>query len=523
MTATSDNSALIIDAINKTQPQVLTAYNVGDSLLSEIVASGAKTTLYRNYEKGEHRSGISTQMKKMLRLSEDNSGINDFNDNYCQIVVDKMAGRLEVAEITLGDDEKNKWLSQLLEKNNWKSLQGTVFRGAVRDGDSFIMIDPETLEWTSEPAYDGYSGVYALFYSNSTTPYWACKIWSEGLDDADNKNTMRLIVYQEGKVSYWRGQESGTTIEPDNTVSVASLISRGVNLTNIPSGADVQTLMINERPWVVSSIPIIHHVNKYDNYSESGESEIRPAIPLQDVLNRTLHSMVMASEFSAFNIIYSIGLEVDASGIVPGAVLNLTLKDKDGNVITSLTEEMLRFLQSVRVGQLQGSDISQYTNQIDKIVREISQATQTPIYGITNQGAVSGDALKQLEIGLIGKCERFQKQNTDAIRKLIKLSAEIQKTFAGDYGDLPSPPEIESVGVIWKSPEILDVTSQILAYVTMRRDAPGLWDDTFYHKKIGALLGLSQSDIASESSLAINSQARRLASIVGSDGTIPPV
>jgi len=515
MTDTSENSGLIAAAMQMTSPEMSLSMDVANTYRDWIKQRGARVALYRQYERGDHRASITAQMRKMLRLNLDSSGMVDFCDNYCSIVIDKMTGRLRVTEVAVARkdsvpaDAENLWLNAVLEKNNWDALQGTVFRGATLDGDSFVMVDPETLQWTSEPAYDGYSGVFALFDNNMSTPYWACKIWSEASHTGQDE-VMRVVVYEPERISYWRGKEGGTELIPDVFVPLGGKSNK----------AEATTI----RAWPVSTPPIVHFGNKIDNYSDNGESEIRPAIPLQDVLNRTLHSMVSASEFAAFNILWSKGIALDVDGIVPGAVLNLLIKDANGNVVTEPSPELTAFLSAVQVGQFTGTDIGQYTNQIDKIVREISQVTSTPIYGITNQGAVSGEALKQLEIGLIGKCERFQRQNTDAVRQLVKLTAEIQSEFDGDYAGLPPPPpEIDGVKVAWKSPEILDVTAQVVALFQMRRDAPGLWPDSFYQARIGGLLGMSQASIKEESDKALSEQSNRLASLVGAGGNIPPV
>lgn len=509
----TDNSGLIVDAITKTQPMLSLSMDVETTYRGYIQEQGARVSLFRDYERGDHRSSITTQMRKMLRLPADSSGINDFNDNYMQIVVDKMAGRLHVNEISLGDPAQDKlWLSPLLEYNHWTALQGTTFRGAIRDAHSYIMVEPETLEWTSESSFDGYSGVFAMFYNNRCTPYWACRLWSEATD-LDQKETMRVVVYEENKVSYWRGQENGTEVVPDNRFTLNDIAMPGVKM-EVPAGTDMANTFVNYRPWPVSMVPVIHFVNKYDNYSDTGESELRPAISLQDVLNRTLHSMVMASEFSAFNILWAKGIALDVDGIVPGAVINLIAKDSETGKPLDPTPDVTAFISAVQVGQFQGSDISQYTNQIDKIVREISQATQTPIYGVNTQGAISGDALKQLEIGLIGKVERFQNQNTDAIRDLIKLTAEMQTTFQTGYVGAPAP-KIDTIAVTWKSPEILDVTAQINSLVLMRRDAPGLWSDDWYRAKIGGLLGLNQSDIKTASDEAKDEKQAGIDEVVG--------
>jgi hypothetical protein len=495
----AENSALIADALTKSNPALALSMDAANSFKSSIAQQGARVALYRDYERGDHRAVITDQMRKMLRLSTESSGIQDFNGNYCGIVIDKMAGRLHVSEITTGDvaiDED--WLAPMLERNDFDNLQTTTYRGAIRDADSYIMVDPETLAWTAESAYDGYSGIVAIFNPGERTPMWACKIWSES-DEADQSETMRLVVYQAGSVSYWRGQAGSGEVVPDDRVTIES---------------DDEITQGNNARFPIARVPIVHFANRYENYSETGESEIRAAVPLQDVYNRTLHSMVMASEFSAFRVTYSIGMEINPDGVVPGATLGLVLKDSTGAVINEPTAEMLAFLQAVRVGQLEATDITQYINQLDKIVREISQVTQTPIYGVTADGNLSGEALKQLEIGLIGKIIRFQQQNADAIRELVTLTAEIQNAFRVE--NMGNAPEFDSVALTWKSPEILDVTSQVAALTAMRTSAPGLWSDDFYRGKIGGLLGMSQSDITKEAEAVKKQSADRLRARVNS-------
>jgi hypothetical protein len=480
----AENSGLIASALEKSNPDLYLSMGAGNVYRTYVKQQGARVALYRDYERGDHRAVITTQMRKLLRLTEDDSGMVDFNGNYCGIVIDKMAGRLHVSEITTNDttvDEE--WLSPLLEKNSFDNLQSATIRGAIRDADSYIMVDPQTLDWTSEPAYDGYSGVVAIFETGEHTPIWACKIWNES--ETQGMTTfnavMRLVVYQPGSVSYWRGIEGAGEVESDDRVTMES---------------DGETQTGNNARFPIQSVPLVHFVNRYENYSETGESEIRSAIPLQDIYNRTLHTLTYASENAGYTKPWSKGMEISVDGLVPGAVINLVLKDANGNVIIEPTAEMLQFLQAVQIGQIEATDTTQFITTLDKIVREISQVTQTPIYGVTADGNLSGEALKQLEIGLIGKIIRFQRQNTDAVKRLISLTAEIQNAFRIE--GLGSAPEITDVAVTWQNPEILDVTSQIAALTNMRTSAPGLWSDDWYRAKIGGLLGMSQTDVAKQ-------------------------
>lgn len=475
----SDNSSLIASALERSNPALALTMDATNSFKTSIAQQGARVEIYRGYERGDHRAVITTQMRKLLRLPEENTGLNDLNGNYCGIVIDKMAGRLFVSEITTKDTKADTdWLVPMLEKNDWENLQTTTFRGAIRDAESYIMVDPQTLAWTAEPAYDGYSGIVAIFDPGERTPMWACKIWSES-DESGQTAVMRLVVYQPGNVSYWRGQEGGSEVQADNVVT--------------RSQDDLEDIQTNSAPFPLAKVPIVHFVNKYENYSETGESEIRAAIPLQDIYNRTLHTLTYASENAGYTKPYSIGMEIDVDGMVPGAVINLVLKDASGNIINEPTAEMLQFLQAVRIGQIEATDLNQFLSMLDKLERMISQVTQTPIYGITTAENLSGEALKQLEIGLIGKVIRFQQQNSDSVRELVTLTAEVQNAFRVEgMGDAP---KISQVAIVWKSPEILDVTSQIQALTQMRTSAPGLWSDDWYRAKIGGFLGMSQADI----------------------------
>jgi hypothetical protein len=205
--------------------------------------------------------------------------------------------------------------------------------------------------------------------------------------------------------------------------------------------------------------------------------------------------MVMASEFAAFKIAWSIGMEIDKAGITPGAVLNMILQDASGNAIVDMTAEQIEFLKAVRVGEFSESDISQYTNQLDAITKHVSQISQTPIYGVTAEGNLSGEALRQLETGLIGKVQRFQRENGGAVKQLLELTAAVQNAFSTEFG---SAPELTEISVKWVSAEIMDVTAAITSILDIAERKPNLFSDDFLRQRIGALLGMTQAQITEE-------------------------
>jgi hypothetical protein len=67
---------------------------VRDEWLVETDDWGDRVKLFRDYYDGNHRSKLTGNMKRMLRISGD--AHDQFNENYCGLVVDTYADRLLV-------------------------------------------------------------------------------------------------------------------------------------------------------------------------------------------------------------------------------------------------------------------------------------------------------------------------------------------------------------------------------------------------------------------------------------------
>ena len=415
------NESLITDALMRTDPALYAQVDGGNEFQAAVKKRAARVKLYRQYERGDHRQNLTDEQRKLMNITTDTAELNESSSNYCSIVTDMMAGRISVSEITSEDEATNEYIASTLARNSFESKEGQFYRGAIRDAESYVLVDPQSALWSSEPAYDGFSGVVAIYNTMTNLPVWVCKLWviaesqdvsSDAADEDDR--IVNIAVYQPNQITFWRGSVDGTEVTP-----VMMEKAQGVKMLESGNGYE----------WPLGIIPIVQFANKRDNYTPYGESEIRVVIPLQDILNSTLYDMQMASKLSAFKIYWAKGIAIDKDGIVPGSVINLLLTDADGNVATSLTEEQVKFLESVEVGEFGTTDMSQYTNQLDKLEREISQVSSTPVYGITSQGNLSGEALKQLESGLVNKVIRFQRENSGAIEMLLRITAEIQRTY----------------------------------------------------------------------------------------------
>src|SRR3990172_3881557 len=96
----ASNEKLIASALEQTNPKLASEIDAQNSFAPLVKQRGARIAKYRRYERGDHDADLTEQMRKMLRLKSDSAELSDFNDNYMRIIVDKMAGRLHVAEIS---------------------------------------------------------------------------------------------------------------------------------------------------------------------------------------------------------------------------------------------------------------------------------------------------------------------------------------------------------------------------------------------------------------------------------------
>ena len=58
---------------------------------ANVTRWGEGVALWRKYSAGEHRAKLTAAMRDMLRIS--GAVTDQFNDNYCEMVVDRLADR----------------------------------------------------------------------------------------------------------------------------------------------------------------------------------------------------------------------------------------------------------------------------------------------------------------------------------------------------------------------------------------------------------------------------------------------
>ena len=387
-----------------------------------------KVALCRQYVEGDHRANLTPQMRQMLRIANSGS-LNEFNDNLCPIIVSTRVDRLTLQRVEADTDAGSEWAAGLFRANRLDALQVDVHNATIRDGRTFVLVDMETLEdgttrprLTHEPAFDGSYGIIPFYATDADRRMlFAVKLWR--LSRKETGDTVRVNVYHDDRIERY--------ITPSTD-----------SMTLVPYDADGQEPVL---PWVDAAgkplgVPLVEFRN-HDSISE-----IENVIPLQDALNRTLVSMVMTAELTAFPIRVLIG-DLAPAALTPGTILSYFAKDGNGKPVPPTSELTLQWLQSIRLEQWAQGDIVPYIEQARFLKDEIFAVTNTPDEGASSNS--SGESLKQREIKLLGQLARFQVKNGNAWEDAFWLAHRLQAAFG-----MQQPPAVAALDAKWKDAQV---------------------------------------------------------------------
>lgn len=472
---------------------------------TETQQQGDLVKLFRNYYDGYHRMQLTSEMKAMLNISDER--LERYNINYCSLIVDRMADRLNVDKFevkavnpaeampTEADgsaasklkDPAQEWVDELMEYNRFDGLQSDIAVAYLRDGMTFVMSQYDDVSkrevLAQELAYDGDTGMIVVYERGSASLIAAAvKIWYDVPQTVEDRleGEANTSLYKRVNVYY-----------PNQTDKYYS--TDGITL--VAMDAPEETVRMGKTPGV----PVTAFYNK------GGVSELTNIVPLQDSLNSALVDLVMAGRLTAFSMVLAVNLDVPKA-ITPGMVIYKKINwplDNNGNPMTPSAEEVAsqsQWMNSARLERIPVGDLSQIIAGIELIINQIGVISSTPLPGQMGGDSSSGEALKQREIGMLGKLNRAQVQIGNAWEDVIVL-ANMQQTLFGDA----SAPAIDKLDTRWKSAEMRN-DSDVLALFKLLNDAG-------YER--AALRALGQSSLASYSEDDIEMMIQEKAKDVG--------
>lgn len=455
---------------------------------TETQQQGDLVKLFRNYYDGYHRMQLTSEMKAMLNISDER--LERYNINYCSLIVDRMADRLNVDKFEVKavnpllipppqageevsrdkqQDPAQEWVDELMEYNRFDGLQSDIAVAYLRDGMTFVMSQYDDVSkrevLAQELAYDGDTGMIVVYERGSSSLIAAAvKIWYDVPQTVEDRleGEANTSLYKRVNVYY-----------PNQTDKYYS--TDGIEL--VAMDAPEETVRMGKTPGV----PVTAFYNK------GGVSELTNIMPMQDSLNSALVDLVMAGRLTAFSVFFAVGVNMPKA-VTPGMTIFKNIVDANGAIILPQNVEEAQaqaaILGSAKLERIQGGDLSQIIAGIELIINQIGVISSTPLPGQMGGDSSSGEALKQREIGMLGKLNRAQVQIGNAWEDVIFL-ANMQQTLFGDA----SAPAIDKLDTRWKSAEMRN-DADVLALFKLLNDAG-------YER--AALRALGQSSLASYS------------------------
>lgn len=451
-----------------------------DSWTADATMQAEKIGIYRRAMEGDYDANLTTQMRRLMNITKSGT-LHEFNANTAPIVVNTEADRIHLTGIEADNDTATQWIADILDDNEIDSLQASVNELALVDGNTFLLVDMEVLNpgtalekrrvrFTHEPAFDGVNGVVVIYATAAAqVPLCAVKVWrvtTESLAD-----TTRVNVYYANRIERFISRSATpTTLEKYNDDGAGEVLAW--TLTGQAGGEAI-------------GVPVVHFRNRGAAYDSYGLSELEPVVPLMNMKNKTLHSLVATCLLNGFPIRALIGAQADA-GLTPGMIESFFAKDGSGNVVAP-DEKMVEWFKAIRLEQWQAAEMTPFLDVLRWVDTQIYDITGTPDDDNGGDNA-SGESLKQREAKLIAKIKRYLAGNGTAWEMVAKLAWRVQQAFGA-----VKPPAYTRFVAQWDAPEVRD--DQRFIADTLQLVKEGIIDKETALREIAPLRGWDEDKI----------------------------
>jgi hypothetical protein len=400
----------------------------------------------------------------------------EFADNWCPVVVDSSAERLQVQGFRFGSNgsgdsayqgDREAW--DIWQQNNLDSDSGLAHTEAIKTGHAYLIVDSGdppriTVEHPSEVTV-------AYEPGNRRKRVAALKRW------ADYDGLLHATVYL-----------------PEGTYRFVSneVIGPGVPVTWKP---DAIEHVPNPFGGIIPVIPMRNNPGML----RGGVSDLEVVIDIQNGINKLVTDMLVASEYAAFRQRWASGIEIPVD---PD-----TGKPNASRFLSSVSRMWVVEDENAQFGEFNVTELRNYVVAIETLIQHLAAQTRTPPHYLTAGLGQwpSGDSLKASEAGLVAKVKRKQIDFGEAWEEAMRLA------FLA-LGDTARASAIDAE-VIWSDPEFRVEGQRVDALVKMA--TLGMPDEAIWQR-----YGASPQEIERWRSMA-EAQARRTA--IANGGTTPPI
>ncbi len=382
-----------------------------------VAAHGKLIALYREYVKGDQRLELTDERAKLMGILKEEG--ERFKINYCKPVRDKLANRLEMRQMKADNDPATKWAESFAKDVRFDGLQVDVYKATVGEGDSFLMVDSMPLDdgefpgLVKEPAYNGHTGVIAVYDVTKRFIVAVVKIWDDPV--ITDEDTLRVNIYYADRIEMFTDDgELKPFVDPKNEESV------------IP--------WIGNKSKTALGVPFFHFKNDAEDGTETGQAHIKSIISSQDAINYIGLDIVGAAGLTATPPKFTVGLPVFDGDVRIGMLLAL---DPDGTDTDK---------HKPQVGTFAQGKTDPLVDAAKFFVDQLGAASSTPLPDTMGSSASSGEALKQREVDQIQMADVLQTKFGNVLEDVFAYANMLQNELGNN-----APPESKTWDAKWKS------------------------------------------------------------------------
>jgi hypothetical protein len=356
-------------------------------LLTQLNLRAVDAEFYESYYDGRHPLQFATS-----KFREAFGALfSAFADNWCQIVVDAPVERLRIVgfRVDAGVSE-DAWA--LWQANGLDVESVIAHTEAGKNGRAFLLVDP-----------------------NAGEPMITVEHASQVIVAHDPANRRRRLA----ALKRWLGDDGYqylTLYLPDVVLKYESA-----------EPVDAPRSRVGETVWVPRSgepaevgnplgvVPVIPLENK-PGVLGVAHSDLEPAIPLQNAINKLCTDLIVTSEYGAFPQRVVTGVEVPKDPETGQPLAAAELKSAMSRLWTFKPAD-------ARVTDLAAADLSNFVAAIEMFVTHLAAQTRTPPhYLLAKLVNMSGDALSVAEAGLVSKCRQKTLFFSDSWEEALALA-----------------------------------------------------------------------------------------------------
>lgn len=414
-------------ALDKLAPDQLEKYLHMQGIVQGQEEEAERVLALRAYYDGQHPVLLTDRQQEYLGpLLKTDFG---FAHNLVRSVIDTLRERLSVTGLSVegaADAEPGTPPAQVSAtmwewwtRSRLDSEQIRLYRRALRDGSCFVMVDfdAETMRprFTQHHVDAGWEDPGIMLHrdpSDQNRVLYATRYFST-FDPLSPGETgkRRKTVYLPGQIRKYaegRGGWQPFSDPEDSGWPIPWLDRRGQPL----------------------GIPVIEFANP-------GGSEVAQIIGLQNALNKAWLDLLAAADTSGFPLI-AIEYEEATMAITPPGD-----DDSEGADEIRLSPGRAIEVDKARVHRLEAANLESMIAVIRYIVQSISGVSRTPAYYLEPVGGgnvPSGEALKQLESGLVRRAEERQLVFGQAWEDVFSIAYRVNQAFGRSLPELADLP-----------------------------------------------------------------------------------